>query len=123
MAMDLEALRREVNSVVGNEEESDFYYFPAQAPISYLQWVFCKESPVAECFDHEKLILMIIPMLEEEAKCMSALITVLKKHIAMAESEADIEALSSPTNGAYPATKASDDSFRRSVMRKFTRQE
>ena len=123
MAMDLEALRREVNSVVGLEDEEGFYYFPAQEPISYLQWVFCKESPVVECFYHKKLILMTIPMLEKEAKRMSALIAVLKKHILMAETAADIEALANPTNGACTDTKASDNSFYQSVMRKFTRTE
>ena len=82
MAMDLEALRREVNAVVGCNEEAAFFYFPAQDAVTYLQWAFCDDAAFAECCDREKLVRMVIPRFEREAERMNRLVVVLKKYAA-----------------------------------------
>ena len=82
MAMDLDALKRDLNVVVGSREDAEFYYFPAQDAVTYLQWAFCTAKPVAECCDREKLVRMVIPMFEEEAARIERLIAVLNKYAA-----------------------------------------
>ena len=82
MAIDLEALRREVNAAVGCNEEAAFFYFPAQNAVTYLQWAFCDDDPFVECCDREKLVRMVIPLFEREAERMNRLISVLKRYAA-----------------------------------------
>ena len=127
MAMDLDALKRDLNVVVGSREDAEFYYFPAQDAVTYLQWAFCTAKPVAECCDREKLVRMVIPMLVEfcgtsrEGASEADISELFDK--AKAAAIAALRSLDGDgVNGAV-SDDAGGDPFRRSVMRKFTRQE
>ena len=86
MAIDLDALKRELNVCMRREPDEHFYSFPEGNAAHCLRYAFGDSGLPRECLNVEKIIGEAIRLLEEEMRKDTEILEILKKH---AGSEAD----------------------------------
>ena len=82
MAMDLEALRRDLNAAMGREADDAFLYSPKRGSVDCLDFVFRDWGVPRSCFNDKELVKAAVPCLREEIAEKRRILDVLERYAA-----------------------------------------
>lgn len=82
MAMDLDALKRDLNVAMGREAEARYCYIPKRGSVNCLDFVFCDCGVPRSCFNDEELVRTAFRCLKDEIEEKLAIFAVLERYAA-----------------------------------------
>lgn len=82
MAMDLDALKRDLNVATGRDAEARYCYIPKRSSVDCLDFVFYDCSVPRSCFNDEELVKTAVRFLKEEIEEKQSILAVLERYAA-----------------------------------------
>lgn len=82
MALDLDALKRDLNIATGRDAEARYCYCPKRGSVDCLDFVFCDSGVPRSCFNDDELVKAAVRCLKDEIEEKQAILAVLERYAA-----------------------------------------